>query len=72
MDQVFACSCGIKTRNPYYINGAVLCVMCADRVAPRLVSHRVSADWRTFTTDGRRVPTTPGYRARWQDHDVAD
>lgn len=60
----FECACGMRTREPFVVNGVKMCTLCADRIAPRLVNHRAAASWREFTASGRRVPTTP-YRQRW-------
>ena len=69
MSHPFQCSCGMKTRQPYLVNGQLLCVLCTENVAPRLVSTRTSKDWKEFTRSEHKVPSRPGYRARWRDEE---
>lgn len=69
MSQPFECLCGMKTRSPFLVNGQVMCVMCAENIAPRLVSAKTNRDWKEFTQSSHRLPTRPGYRARWNDED---
>lgn len=65
----FTCSCGIKTRQPFYVNGEMLCTICAEAIAPRLVTKRAVHDWQEFTRSNHQVPTRPSYRARWSEED---
>ena len=67
--QPFDCSCGVKTRDPFLVNGKLMCVMCAENIAPRLVTSRTSRNWREFTQSSHKVPSRPGYRARWNNED---
>jgi len=69
MQRPFECSCGVKTTQPFMINGQVMCVMCAENIAPRLVSAKTSRDWKEFTRSAHKVPTRPSYRARWSNED---
>ena len=65
----FTCSCGMKTREPFLVGGELLCVICADKLSPRLVTKRAERNWHAFQNMNRSVPTRPGYRARWTDDD---
>jgi hypothetical protein len=69
MAQPFRCDCGMRTNQPYLINGEKLCVVCAEQIAPRLVSRHVKRNWQEFTQSNHLVPTRPGYRSRWDDDD---
>lgn len=69
MAEPFTCSCGMRTREPLLINGEKLCALCVERIAPFLVSRKASRDWREWTASNHRVPSRPGYRARWRDND---
>jgi len=60
----FECFCGIKTREPFLINGQKMCTVCAEKVAPRLVDKRTATSWKAFTDASHRIPTMPGYRVR--------
>jgi len=66
----FTCFCGTKTRNPYLVNGELMCVICADRVAPRLVSAKTARDWQSFVASNHHVPMS--YRPRWRDQEDDD
>jgi len=48
MARPFACSCGRLTREPYLVNGQLMCVLCAEQVAPHLVDARTVRDWQAF------------------------
>lgn len=69
MAEPFTCSCGIRTREPFLVNGEKLCTICVEQLAPRLVSRRAAANWQEFTYGNRKVPSRPSYRARWRDED---
>ena len=49
------------------VGGELLCVICADKVSPRLVTKRAERNWQEFQNYSRMVPTKPGYRNRWVD-----
>jgi len=63
----FTCSCGIKTREPFIINGIKMCTVCAEQIAPRLVDSRTAASWKAFTDASHRIPTVPGYKKRYSE-----
>ena len=67
--QPFECFCGMKTREPFLVNGQLMCVMCAENIAPRLVNSRTSKNWKEFTQSNHKAPSRPSYRARWNDED---
>jgi hypothetical protein len=68
MGAVFTCSCGMKTTSPFLINGEKLCTMCAESVAPRIVSSRAAHNWEEFTSTKRRMAHLPRSRyARSRD-----
>jgi len=69
VNQPLTCSCGIKTREPFLVNGELLCALCADKIAPRLVTSRAARNWQSFVQGNRVVPTRPGYRNHWRDAD---
>lgn len=60
----FTCSCGIKTREPFLVNGELVCVICADKSAPRLVNSRTTRNWQQFQNEARSTPRA-GFRNRW-------
>lgn len=72
MAEPFTCSCGTQTRQPYLVNGNLMCVLCTDRIAPRLVNAKSARDWQTFISSNGRTPTKPGYRARWRDDELEE
>lgn len=47
----------IKTTQPFLVNGNLLCTLCVEEIAPRLVHRRAVANWRDFTNSNRSVPT---------------
>jgi hypothetical protein len=55
--KVFTCECGMRTTEPFYIGGRLLCTLCAESENPRLVNKRAVANWREFTTTNKKVPT---------------
>ena len=69
MSEPFTCYCGLKTREPFLINGLMLCALCADKIAPRLVDTRAARNWQAFVQSNHAIPTRPGYRSRWKDED---
>jgi hypothetical protein len=46
----------------------MLCAICTENVAPRLVNQRAARSWAEFSANGRKVPTTPGFRARLREY----
>jgi hypothetical protein len=40
VNDVFMCECGVRTREPFKINAATMCAVCAERVAPGIVFSR--------------------------------
>lgn len=62
MGDVFTCSCGMKTTQPFWVNGEKLCTMCADAVNPRIVSSRAARDWSEFNNTKRRMAHLPKSR----------
>lgn len=57
----------MKTREPFLVGGELLCVICADKIAPRIVTKRAERNWQEFQNYSRMLPTKPGYRNRWVD-----
>lgn len=55
---IFSCDCGRKTTEPYLIKGMMYCVICAEDIAPGLVSQRAAYNWKAYTRENRRVPTS--------------
>lgn len=55
MDVIYTCECGVRTREPFKVNGTLMCALCAERVAPRLVDMRAARSWRQFV-DATRIP----------------
>jgi hypothetical protein len=66
----YQCECGLRTRAPFMINGELMCAVCAEKVAPRLVNQRTARNWFEFQNASRMGPTRPGYRARWTESDA--
>lgn len=56
---VFTCDCGRKTTEPYLIKGLFYCTVCAEDIAPGLVSQRAKYNWKAYTRDNRQVPSNP-------------
>lgn len=55
--RVYRCvSCGVRTVEPFVLHEQVLCAMCADQIAPNIVSARERVNRRRF--DGWKVPTS--------------
>ena len=57
MSEPFTCDCGVKTREPFMIDGRLMCTVCAEAIAPRIVSSRAVSNWSQFQTGQRRVPS---------------
>jgi len=55
MSQVFVCSCGRKTTEPFIIRGHSVCVICAEDEAPDIVTRREKTNLRKFRDP--KVPT---------------
>jgi hypothetical protein len=53
------------TREPFYVNGEMLCAICAERAAPRLVQQRTVSNWTKFQNESRTVPR----KARWSSYE---
>ncbi len=56
---VVTCSCGLRTTEPYLINGEKLCAVCAEQVAPRIVSARAARNWTEYAQSQRRATMMP-------------
>lgn len=61
----FKCECGLLTREPFYVNGELLCAICAERAAPRIVQQRTVSNWTKFQNESRTVPR----KARWSSYE---
>jgi hypothetical protein len=61
----FKCACGLQTRQPFYVNGEMMCAVCTERAAPRLVYQRTVKDWAQFQNESRTVPRRP----RWASYE---
>lgn len=65
MGKVYTCGCGMRTTEPFYIGGVMMCTLCAEEASPHIVTSRAAMNWREFQRAGRKVPTSP-YRRRWE------
>jgi hypothetical protein len=48
MSQVFTCGCGRRTTEPFILRGEKFCTICADDIAPEIVTSRERHNLRTF------------------------
>lgn len=55
MSQVFVCSCGRKTTEPFMVHGRKICVICAEDENPEIVTKREKVNVRKFRD--HHVPT---------------
>ena len=62
MNKPFRCSCGIETTEPFLIGGVKMCAVCADEMAPEIVSARARRTWREFENEKRRRRMFPDER----------
>lgn len=64
---VITCSCGLRTTEPYLVNGEKLCAVCAEKVAPRFVSERAARNWAEYASGQRRQAHLPKskYAREW-------
>lgn len=60
VSKVYTCSCGMRTTEPFLINGVLLCTLCAESEKPSLVNRRAVANWREFTN--RKVSLRPHFK----------
>ena len=64
MNNVFTCSCGIKTTAPFYVNGMLLCTICTEDAYPHLVSRRAVEEWNKLTSQERYSSQRSSRRVR--------
>ena len=62
MSQVFTCRCGRKTTQPFVINGAPICVVCAEEEAPTEVDRRERREWRQYQAESYHTKAIPKNR----------
>lgn len=55
---VFTCECGVRTREPFRVNGTTMCAVCAEHVAPGLVFSRAR---RWYEADRRDMQRPVGF-----------
>lgn len=61
----------MRTTEPFYIGGRLLCTICAEAENPRVVNRRAVANWREFSNGNRRVPTRSHAR-NWEKTHESD
>lgn len=52
MSAAITCHCGLRTKEPFLVNGDVLCAVCAEKLAPALVASKAKT-WHQFYSRAR-------------------
>lgn len=51
--KVYQCRCGMRTTDPFVIDGEHLCAICAEEVNPRIVNQRARENYSKYTKPER-------------------
>ena len=68
MSVVFQCACGRKTTDPFIIDGARMCVICADQARPEIVDSRERFNRKRYGTRLRHSPGFDGHSYDFGKH----